>query len=830
MRIFPAGQPEELAAHLLVVYNTNDPDSKGLASYYAAKRAIPPERVLAISCPVTEEITRAQYDATIRTPITTYLVRKNWMMRQTQQVRVGNRSWNLLVATHNDIWAIVLMRGVPLKIAPDPSDEDSIEPTPELQTNAAAVDSELALLPVFGLPKGGYIPNVFFDAQPKGMKRVGPELARNIILVTRLDGPQPSDVRRMIDDCLNAEKNRLAGLAVVDTRGKTDVKDGYTSGDIWLRGARDMLVRDGWDVKFDNKPDVLPATDPCNHVAIYLGWYHDGAIGPWVTPPNRFVRGAIAYHLHSFSASTVRSETSNWVGPLIAHGADATMGMVYEPYLALTPHEDIFTRRLLQGDYFAEAAYASERGLSWMLTVVGDPLYRPFRLPLDSALAGASVPHTESDDWLLLQKVQREIVAGRIEARTDSLEQALDVPGAGPVAEERLGDLLEKLSEVMARAATEQAYQKALAAETVPVDRIRVGLKLAQYYSNHGQDEQAQSRTEELCGNFIPQDAERFRPGRPIRWFPRLLHRPILRRRSQASGSDQRRFLHRRVRPLPPAASPKPTALAVASNCRASLPPRSKTGFRPNAAPAASTGSRINRFGRMGQDDEHGAAEFLVIRKREDLQVSVDFLHPPVLDHVLEPGEDLGVGIFRVLGPERPRRFAVVVQQQTPFQLTAGVEDFGHPHRVRVLRIIEKLADDDVLLIEMDPFPHEAERAGQLGHLAAVVQLAKIPQQQLDLHIAFERLVDLDQQLDGLGKIGNQRVKFFQVIVGLGQFAELETDFSRLQKRALGLRLLGQNAVVNRPRLDQLAPLLQGIAFLKTLLIFRDFRRIEIVG
>ena len=60
---------------------------------------------------------------------------------------------------------------------------------------------------------------------------------------------------------------------------------------------------------------------------------------------------------------------------LIAHGADATMGMVYEPYLELTPHEDIFTRRLLQGDYFAEAAYASERGLSWMLTVVGDPLY-----------------------------------------------------------------------------------------------------------------------------------------------------------------------------------------------------------------------------------------------------------------------------------------------------------------------------------------------------------------------------------------------------------------------------------------------------------------------
>jgi uncharacterized protein (TIGR03790 family) len=505
----PMGQPEDLAAHLLVVYNTNDPDSRALAQYYAARRNIPAERVLAISSPVTEEITRAQYDDTIRSPIVSYLTQKDWMARQPQRVRVGNRVLNLLVATRNDIWAIVLMRGVPLKIAPDPSDTDSMQYEPELQTNAAAVDSELALLPVFGLPKGGYVPNIFFDDQMAGIKRVGPELARNMILVTRLDGPQPSDVRRMIDECLDAEKNRLAGLAVVDTRGITEVKDGYISGDIWLRNSRDSLVRDGWDVKFDDKPEVLPATDPCNRVALYVGWYHDGAIGPWVTPPKRFVPGAIAYHLHSFSAATVRGATSGWVGPLIAHGADATMGMVYEPYLALTPHEDIFVRRLLQGDYFAEAAYASERGLSWMLTVVGDPLYRPFRLPLDSALAQATGSHTEHDDWLLLQKIHRELVAGQIDARTDSLERALDVPGAGPVAEEGLGDLLEKLSEVAARASTEKAYKKALTREIVPVDRIRIGLKLAQYYSNHGQDARAQAEMDVLR-ELYPDDAKRF--------------------------------------------------------------------------------------------------------------------------------------------------------------------------------------------------------------------------------------------------------------------------------------------------------------------------------
>jgi uncharacterized protein (TIGR03790 family) len=511
----PIDEAEDLAAHLLVVYNSNDPDSEGLAQYYASRRGIPAERVLAISSPTMEEITRAEFDDTIRSPIVSYLSQKDWMAREPQHVQVGNRFLDLLVATRNDIWAIVLIRGVPLKIAPDPSDEDTMENQPELQTNAAAVDNELALLPVFGLPLGGYVPNMFFDNQVSGIKHVGPGLARTMVLVTRLDGPTVADVRRMIDDTLEAEQHRLAGLAVVDSRGFTDVKNGYTSGDNWLRSARDMLVKDGWEVKFDDKPDVLPATDPLNHVALYLGWYHDGAIGPWITSPDRFVPGAIAYHLHSFSATTVRSATSAWVGPLIAHGADATMGMVYEPYLALTPHEDIFTRRLLQGDYFAEAAYASERALSWMLTVVGDPLYRPFREPLSTALADAAIPHTGHDDWLLLQQVQREIVDGKLQPTTDNLEQALNVPGAGPIAEEGLGDLLEKLNEPAAEAATEDAYHKALTAEKIPIDRIRVGLKLAQYFSNHGQDARAQSELDRLR-EADPADAMRFGVSGPL--------------------------------------------------------------------------------------------------------------------------------------------------------------------------------------------------------------------------------------------------------------------------------------------------------------------------
>src|SRR5271154_3421336 len=39
----------------LVIFNTRDPDSPALAKYYADKRNIPPENLVGLDCPLTEE-------------------------------------------------------------------------------------------------------------------------------------------------------------------------------------------------------------------------------------------------------------------------------------------------------------------------------------------------------------------------------------------------------------------------------------------------------------------------------------------------------------------------------------------------------------------------------------------------------------------------------------------------------------------------------------------------------------------------------------------------------------------------------------------------------
>ncbi len=135
---------------------------------------------------------------------------------------------------------------------------------------------------------------------------------------------------------------------------------------------------------YDDTPAIFPDAYPMTDCALYYGWYAGNVAGPFTRPGFRFVPGAIAVHIHSFSARTLRDPNANWVAPLASKGAAASLGNVYEPYLQLTSHLDIFNNRLLHGFTFAESAYMSTPALSWMSVMVGDPLYRPYASWLQS--------------------------------------------------------------------------------------------------------------------------------------------------------------------------------------------------------------------------------------------------------------------------------------------------------------------------------------------------------------------------------------------------------------------------------------------------------------
>jgi len=357
-------EPTREAAATVVLFNAADPDSTALAKYYAGRREIPADNLIGLACASTEEIGRDEYLATIAGPVRAHLLAKGLWTADPASGRV--------IAAAGRFAAII--RGVPLKIRPDPNiAPNRAQPDPIGSRNEASVDSELAALAAVGASPAGVLPNPYF-------RRFTPVLDLStepgLLMVARLDGPDPITVRGMIDDAISAERDGLWGWGYIDSRG---IKSGaYAEGDDWLRALLSEMRLKGIPSLMDSSEQTLPDGFPVTDAAVYYGWYADAVNGPFADPLMKFRTGAIAVHIHSFSAATLRSATANWCGPLLARGAAATVGNVYEPYLALTHDLSILQDRLMEGFTFAESASMAMQVVSWMNVAVGDPLYKPY--------------------------------------------------------------------------------------------------------------------------------------------------------------------------------------------------------------------------------------------------------------------------------------------------------------------------------------------------------------------------------------------------------------------------------------------------------------------
>ena len=386
-----APAPVESGAVVVVIYNSRLPASREVAEYYAAKRGVPPGQVMGLSLPVGETMTRADFRGKLQEPLFEWLVATR-LFSMSSPGSGPARSNTFARVVESRIRYAVLCYGVPLKIQ---NEDNLIEPgagklRPEFRRNEAAVDSELVWLPLLrqNLPLAGLITNAFYGTA------VGSLLCptNGVLLVGRLDGPSGDIARGLVDKAMQAERDGLWGRAYVDSRG---IKEGnYKIGDDVMLSAARVCGGKGYDVAVDLSPATLPPEYPLSHVAVYAGWYSVDVCGPFARPTVEFMPGAFAYHLHSFSAGTIRSAMSHWVGPLLARGVTATLGSVYEPYISGTSDVAVLLRNLLLlGFSFGEAAWSAEYGFSWQTTVVGDPLYRPFHQTIEDFQRELEVRH-----------------------------------------------------------------------------------------------------------------------------------------------------------------------------------------------------------------------------------------------------------------------------------------------------------------------------------------------------------------------------------------------------------------------------------------------------
>jgi len=368
MRVIEVRAAEQpLAVSTIIVYNKAALDSAELARFYAQRRGIASDHIVGLTCSTDEEITREEFDSNIAGPLREIFKTRNWWT-------VHETAEQHTVLTATSIRFVAVIKGVPLKIKPTSGPYPGDQPAsgPVSGHNEASVDSELAVLGSFSRQISGPMRNPYFQS----FKPIGELDNPVLLLVCRLDAPNAETVRRMIVDSIATEKKGLWGRAYVD--GMHETAAGYAIGEQWLAEIPVQLRKVGVPVVYDDSPAVFPDGYPMTDCALYYGWRADKAVGPFAQSEFRFLPGAVAVHIHSFSAMTLRDPNANWVAPLLSHGAAATLGNVYEPYLQLTSHLNILNDRLLHGFTFAESAYSSIEVLSWMSVMVGDPLYRPY--------------------------------------------------------------------------------------------------------------------------------------------------------------------------------------------------------------------------------------------------------------------------------------------------------------------------------------------------------------------------------------------------------------------------------------------------------------------
>ncbi|MFI5385589.1 MAG: TIGR03790 family protein [Fimbriimonadales bacterium] len=325
---------------MLVVYNANSGASREIANYYVAARRIPQANLISITCPDGEEISEADFHATIEAPI---------------QRRIQSNP--------NRIDFIVLDKGIPIRIS------DGQRYSVDAWIAAAGLPiTPIADLTPESLEKSQ---NPYFKStEPFSSKRFG------FYLVTRLDGYTVEDCKSLVDRSIKAKPERGPFLFVE----AGNRKDGsYGAVQAGLERAAQLLSVRGYGAELD-KSESFAA--PEERLAGYTSWgSNDAAFDVNRYRKLRFKPGALCETFVSTSGRTFSPTLGgqSLIADLIAGGATGAKGYVSEPFAFALAKPDILFDRYTRGSNLAESFYAASQYLKWKDIVIGDPLCAPYR-------------------------------------------------------------------------------------------------------------------------------------------------------------------------------------------------------------------------------------------------------------------------------------------------------------------------------------------------------------------------------------------------------------------------------------------------------------------
>jgi uncharacterized protein (TIGR03790 family) len=242
-----------------------------------------------------------------------------------------------------------------------------------------SLDSELSLLwwDLDQYSLAGRLQNPLYYAERKENGAGAPSVP--LLMVSRLDGPTPLIAKQLVDQALTAEQQGLKGKVYVDARGlDPEPAPRYGFYDQSLRELAELFKKHTpYTVVSENTDKRFARAGEAPDVAVYVGWYrlrsYEDAF--------QFNTGAIGYHIASGEAISLHDSTeTGWCKNALEHGITATLGSTGEPYVDSFPTPIDFFGLLLTGRYsLVEVYYLTARHVSWRMTLIGDPLYNPWR-------------------------------------------------------------------------------------------------------------------------------------------------------------------------------------------------------------------------------------------------------------------------------------------------------------------------------------------------------------------------------------------------------------------------------------------------------------------
>lgn len=405
-------QAEQLRAiepgEVLVVANRNLPDSLEVARHYCQLRQVPATNIVVLDLPTGEEMTRDQFNTQLRGPIRSELQRRMTLPKVLLFVygvplRVGGIDYTeaekaAVAKIQKDIGITQKRLENAVKQVKELQEQGGLELQAAQQElkkaqstmaelrrqekrlinmSQAAVDNEMMLVLWEPYELKLFQPNPLHFRAPERLRQGKPP----VMMTARLDGPTPAIAKRLVDDAIQVEARGLSGKVYIDARGlKFDPKkdDGYNYAayDESFRETA-QLLRDiaKMDVILDDKPETFPLNFG-KDCALYGGWYSHAKFIDSLD----FVQGAVAWHLASSEAVTLRRPSGQWCHNLLKRGVCATLGPVAEPFTAGFPKPEEFFGFLVSGEFTLVECYARTLNLtSWMCTLIGDPLYNPYK-------------------------------------------------------------------------------------------------------------------------------------------------------------------------------------------------------------------------------------------------------------------------------------------------------------------------------------------------------------------------------------------------------------------------------------------------------------------